>query len=78
MSIPPDDWARVRSVFEHALTVPESERCHYVAGACSGSAGMRQQVERMLASHAKATAFLETPIAVSLADLTVATNLEGT
>ena len=78
MSIPPDDWARVRSVFEHALTVPESERSDYVAGACSGSAGMRQQVERMLASHAKATAFLETPIAVSLADLTVATNLEGT
>jgi eukaryotic-like serine/threonine-protein kinase len=77
MSIPPDDWARVRAVFEHALTVPESERPGYVAGACSSSAHMRQQVERMLASHAKATAFLETPIAVSLADLT-ATNLEGT
>jgi len=78
MSIPPDDWARVRSVFEHALTVPESERSDYVAGACSGSAGMRQQVDRMLASHAKASAFLETPIAVSLADVMIATNLEGT
>jgi hypothetical protein len=45
-------------VFEHALTVPESERSDYVAGARSGSAGVRQQVERMLASHAKATPFL--------------------
>ena len=64
-------------MFEHALTVPESERSDYVAGVCSGSAGIRQPVERMLAFHAKATAFLETPIAVSLADLMVATNLEG-
>ena len=78
MSIPPDDWARVRAVFEHALTLPESARSDYVADACADSTGMRQQVERMLASHAKAAGFLETPIAVSLADLTVATNLEGT
>ena len=32
----------------------------------------------MLASHEQATGFLETPVAVSLTDLDVATNLEGT
>jgi serine/threonine protein kinase/TolB-like protein/tetratricopeptide (TPR) repeat protein len=78
MSIPPDDWPRVRAVFEHALTLPVSARSDYVAAACTDNTDIRRQVERMLASHAKATSFLETPMAVPLADVTVVNHLEGT
>ena len=78
MSIPRDDWARVRAVFEDALTLPESARFEYLADVCADSSSLREQVERLLASHAKAASFLETPIAVSPADVIVENNLEGT
>ena len=78
MPIPPDDWPRVRAVFEHALTLPVSARQGYVADACTGLEGIRQEVERMLASQEQSKGFLETPVAVPLSEFTVATNLEGT
>ena len=78
MSVPPLDWPRARAVFEHALTLPVSARSAYLAAACGQDARMRQQVERLLASHDKADEFLETPLAVSLADFALSANLEGT
>ena len=69
MSISADDWPRARAVFEHALTLPESERLTYVADACGGREGIRQQVERLLESHGKADGFLETPLAPTFDDL---------
>ena len=66
MSIPPGDWLRVRAVFEHALTLPVSARPEYVEQACGRNNAIRQQVERMLASHDQRTGFLETPIAIAL------------
>ena len=50
MSIPPDDWARVRSVFEHALTVPESERSDYVAGVNGDRRARLDRLESLAAS----------------------------
>ena len=78
MSISPRDWPRVRVVFEHALTLSVLERSFYVAEACRDSADVRSQVERMLASHERASQFLETPVAVSLADVASPLNLDGT
>src|SRR5262245_24480009 len=77
MSIHPDDWPRVRAVFEHALTLPSSARPGYVASACGSREDIRQQVGRMLASHSQANDFLQTP-AVADTDFTFATTLEGT
>src|SRR5262245_17563963 len=77
MSISPDDWPRVRAVFEHALTLPVSARSEYLLTECIGSADIQQQVERMLASHERAEGFLETPIAVSAADAADTPDLEG-
>jgi hypothetical protein len=77
MPIPPDDWPRVRALFEQALTLPVPARSQYVSDACGSSTAVRREVERMLASHEQATGFLETPIAVSLADVDVTSNLEG-
>jgi serine/threonine protein kinase/TolB-like protein len=76
--IAPDEWLRVRAVFEHALTLPASERSNYVTSACVGHEGVRQQVERLLASHEQADDFLETPVVIPVDDSTVASNLTGT
>jgi serine/threonine protein kinase/TolB-like protein len=78
MSIQAGDWPRVRAVFEHALTLPLSARPDYVATACGSREDLRQQVERMLASHQESNDFLQAPAAVAVAELTVATTLEGT
>jgi eukaryotic-like serine/threonine-protein kinase len=72
------DWPRVRVVFEHALSLPVSERSFYVAEACRDNTDIRSQVERMLASHERAPQFLETPVAVSLADVASPLSLDGT
>jgi serine/threonine protein kinase/TolB-like protein len=76
--IAPDEWLRVRAVFEHALTLPASERSNYVTSACVGAEGVRQQVERLLASHERANDFLETPVVIPFDDSTVASKLTGT
>ena len=78
MSVPPLDWPRARAVFEHALTLPVSARSAYLAAACGQDADVRQQVERMLASHGRAGQFLEIPLAVPLADFASSVDLEGT
>jgi hypothetical protein len=60
MSIP-DEWARVRQVFEGALAVPAEARDGYLTDACGADQALRQQVELLLASHDRAGSFLETP-----------------
>ena len=77
MSIHPDDWPRVRAIFEHALTLPLSARQAYLIDSCSGSEGLRREVDRMLASHDHASGFLENPADVTATGLTVATTLES-
>jgi serine/threonine protein kinase/tetratricopeptide (TPR) repeat protein len=77
MSIRPDDWPRARAVFEHALTLPDRERRGYVADACVGRDELRQHVERLLESHGKADAFLETPLAPMLDETIAVRSLEG-
>src|SRR6185436_10402788 len=78
MPMAPDEWVRVRAVFEHALTLPAAARSGYVATSCSGHEGIRQQVERLLASHEQAEDFLETPAAIPSIDPPGASNLQGT
>jgi eukaryotic-like serine/threonine-protein kinase len=77
MPIRPDDWTRMRAIFEDALALPEPARSEYVAEACDDREDLQQQVVRMLASHEQARDFLETPAVVSLAEFTVAANLVG-
>src|SRR5712691_907797 len=61
MTVRPDEWARVREVFEGALALTPGLRASYVAAACAGNEPLRQQVEGLLASHGHAKSFLETP-----------------
>jgi eukaryotic-like serine/threonine-protein kinase len=60
-SVRPDEWSRVRELFERALGLAHSEREAYLAGACGGDRALRGEVERMLDSHEQAAGFLSSP-----------------
>jgi hypothetical protein len=51
MTIRPDDWARIKEVFEGARSLPVRDRAAYVASACAGAAAQREHVERLLAAY---------------------------
>src|SRR5262245_3662037 len=64
MTFLPDDWARVKELFEGALALSPSQRAAYIASACGGDDVLRRQVEELLASHEQADSFLEKPAAL--------------
>ena len=74
MTFRPDDWARVKELFEGALALAPSQRSSFIASACGDDDALRRQVEELLASHEQANSFLETPAV--LGDV-VPRNLEG-
>ena len=76
MTLSPDDWPRLKEVFAEARALRSDRRPAYLAEACGGNETLRQEVESLLASDARARSFLETP-AVPLADSMVTKDLEG-
>lgn len=72
----PEDWKRVREVFEGALTQPVERRPSFVAESCRGAAAIYDQVAGLLAAHDRAGGFLETP-AVPLAPHAPSAELAG-
>ena len=76
MTLPPEAWPRLKEVFEGARALPLDARPAYVAAACHGDEALRQAVETLLASHERATSFLETP-AVLFDDTMSTKSLEG-
>jgi len=52
---------READIFNAALRVPAMERAAYLDAACSGAAGLRQQVEELLQASEEAGDFLESP-----------------
>ena len=75
VTLPPENWARLKEVFADARALPANLRPAYLAVACGGNEALRREVESLLASDTHAKSFLETP-AVLLAD-TGAKRLEG-
>jgi serine/threonine-protein kinase len=47
-------WARLESVFLHALGLPTAERAAYLEEACGDDVALRREVEAVLAGHAAA------------------------
>jgi Tol biopolymer transport system component/tRNA A-37 threonylcarbamoyl transferase component Bud32 len=74
MTLLPDQWARVKELFEGALALAPSQRSPFVESACGDDDALRRQVEELLASHEQAKSFLETPAV--LGDMP-SLNLEG-
>jgi eukaryotic-like serine/threonine-protein kinase len=65
-SQPSNDWKRVRHVFEAALLQPAEQRASFVAHSCCDESAIHDQVAALLASHDRASSFLETPAGVLL------------
>ncbi len=59
-----DDWLRLKDVFETARALPAESRPAYLATACHDNPALRLEVEELLASHERATTFLEGPVAL--------------
>jgi serine/threonine protein kinase/tetratricopeptide (TPR) repeat protein len=61
-----NDWPKVKLVLERALACDGAEREAYLRDACASDAGLREQVETLLAAWDGAATFLETPAALLL------------
>ena len=57
-----EDWLRLKEVFESARALPAESRPAYLAAACHDNPALRLEVEELLASHERATTFLERPV----------------
>jgi serine/threonine-protein kinase len=56
-----EEWQRVRAILESALEIDPASRSAFVNKACAGDAGLRLEVESLLADHKRAAHFLELP-----------------
>jgi eukaryotic-like serine/threonine-protein kinase len=76
MNPDPGTWQRVREIFEGAVAIPPERRPSFVAAACGSDVRLREQVDRLLASHDRANTFLEQP-AITLAEEQAGIDLAG-
>jgi eukaryotic-like serine/threonine-protein kinase len=65
------EWERVRTLFQAALEQPQGKRDLFLSTACQDDERLRREVTSLLAAHAAAGGFLETP-AVRFEDRPVA------
>src|SRR5262245_14362502 len=65
MAFQPDEWARIKQLFEQARSLAVGDRHPYLASACADDIALEQIVEKLLAAHQLATSFLETPAVLS-------------
>src|SRR5262245_37409350 len=64
----PEWWSNVQALFHAALEQPEEQRGRFVRESC-GDGETRTEVERLLAAHREASAFIErSPLAGALSD----------
>src|SRR5438552_1417320 len=61
MTFRPEDWPRVKEIFDTAVERRDPERTEYLTSACGEDWALRAQVDALLASHHGASAFLERP-----------------
>jgi Tol biopolymer transport system component len=54
-------WLQVERLYHEAEAQPPGERASFLDQACAGDAGLRGEVERMLAGDSEAAGFLEAP-----------------
>src|SRR2546426_12742355 len=57
----PERWQQIKEIFQSALDRVPSERSAFLANACSGDDSLRQEVESLIASHAKDGSFIDSP-----------------
>ena len=60
MGLTPQQWERIKALFEAAVEKPAAERPSFLAAASRDTAVVRE-VERQLANHEEAGSFLSSP-----------------
>jgi serine/threonine protein kinase/Flp pilus assembly protein TadD len=63
----PERWHQVDEIFNRVLERAPEERVDYLAAACAGDAGLRAEVEAMLAADSEAGDFIAEPAATLVA-----------
>ena len=58
----PEQWERVKSVFQSALERTSEERHAFLGEACSGDPTVQAEVESLLNSHERAGTFIQEPL----------------
>jgi eukaryotic-like serine/threonine-protein kinase len=64
VSLPADNWPRLKEVFAGARALPAHQRPPYLAEACGGNEALREEVESLLTSDQRAKSFLEAPAVI--------------
>src|SRR5450432_829383 len=54
-------WEKIEGVFHAVLEAEPSRRAEVLENSCAGDESLRREVESLLAHHAKADTFIETP-----------------
>ena len=54
-------WGQIKEIYGRALDLSLEERENFLAEACADDAGLRREVQTLLAAHADAGTFLESP-----------------
>ena len=57
----PQEWERVKQIFDLALAEPPAARARFLQSQCGDDSHIRSEVERLLAEHERASGFLEPP-----------------
>ena len=60
----PEQWHRVKEIFEAALEREPDQRSAFVGQACAGDDSLQNEVQSLLSSYEQESRFLETPAAV--------------
>ena len=64
----PERYQLINALADSALDIPREERGRFLEQACAGDAGLRAQVDRLLAAHESSGNFLESPLLQLLAN----------
>jgi serine/threonine-protein kinase len=67
-------WQQIKGLFAAALELPAQEREAFLENACGADAELRREVEKLLASFARAESFMERPAVGEVASLIVEPN----
>ena len=63
VSAPPPHWSTIKALFQQAIELEPDAREAFLAQACGADAGLRAEVESLLAAHDDERPFLDAPVA---------------
>src|SRR5258707_209228 len=58
----PEEWARIKGIFDAAAELPRSDREQFVGAACAGDTRLSSEVNSLLAALEDAGDFIEAPV----------------